>query len=118
MAEALVIGLDVGGTTSRAWLARGDELVREASGPTASISTAGLDRACEALRALLRELAAGTVDAVCLGTAGSGSGDAERELVRAVREVVAAPSVRVVNDAELLLPAAGFTEGAALVAGT
>jgi N-acetylglucosamine kinase-like BadF-type ATPase len=118
----LVIGVDVGGTSSRALLARGDEVLAEATGPTASVSASGAEAARRSLQALLRGLVAGAgdaaVDAVCLGTAGSGSADMEAFLRSAVDEVVGDPAVTVVNDAELVLPAAGLDDGVAVVSGT
>lgn len=113
-----VVGLDVGGSTSRAQLARGEHLVREVTGPTASVSSEGLETACRVLRSLLEELDVDAADAVCLGTAGSGAPEVDEQLRATVREVVDTPIVTVVNDAELLLPAAGHDEGVALVAGT
>jgi N-acetylglucosamine kinase-like BadF-type ATPase len=118
----LVVGVDVGGTSSRALLARGEEVLASAAGPTASISASGAETARGSLQALLRELVAGSdgtaVDAVCLGTAGSGSADMEALLRSAVAEVLGDPAITVVNDAELVLPAAGLDDGVAVVSGT
>jgi glucosamine kinase len=116
--EPLVLGLDIGGTSSRARLVRGDDLVAEASGGTASVSAAGTTAARTTLHDLLAQIGVGAVDAVCLGTAGSGSADMDRFLRSVLSEVVSTPVLLVVNDAELLLPAAGHDEGVAVVAGT
>jgi N-acetylglucosamine kinase-like BadF-type ATPase len=74
------------------------------------------------LTTLLRELTArdgvDRVDAVCLGTAGSGSAAADAALRETVSAAVTADAVVVVNDAELLLPAAGHDDGVAVVSGT
>lgn len=118
----LVVGVDVGGTSSRALLARGEEVLAEAAGPTASVSASGTEAARRSLQALLRQLVAGhegaAVDAVCLGTAGSGSAEMDAFLRSAVTEVLGTPDVTVVNDAELVLPAAGLEDGVAVVSGT
>ena len=118
----VVIGVDIGGTSTRGRLVRSDELLAEASATTASISASGLERALATLRSLLAQLTerAGVrqVDAVCLGTAGSGSAAAAGALRGAVRAAVSTPSVTIVNDAELLLPAAGYDDGVAVVSGT
>jgi glucosamine kinase len=120
--QPLVVGLDVGGTSSRALLARGEEVMGEAAGPTASLSTSGAEAARRTLHALLDRLLAGhgtsAVDAVCLGTAGSGSAEADAFLRSAVTEVLPTRQVIVVNDAELVLPAAGLDDGVAVVSGT
>jgi glucosamine kinase len=118
----LVVGVDVGGTSSRALLARGEEVLAEAAGPTASVSASGAEAARRSLQALLRELVAGhageSVDAVCVGTAGSGSAEMEQLVRAAVTEVLGTAEVGVVNDAELVLPAAGLDDGVAVVSGT
>ncbi len=118
----IVIGIDIGGTSTRGRLVRHEDLLAEANAPTASISASGLQEALATLRSLLGRLTERRgirqVDAVCLGTAGSGSAAAAAALREAVRTVVATPSVTVVNDAELLLPAAGHDDGVAVVSGT
>ncbi len=118
----VVIGVDIGGTSTRGRLVRCDELLAEASATTASISASGLERALETLSSLLAHLTerAGVrqVDAVCLGTAGSGSAAAAAALRGAVQAAVSTPRVTIVNDAELLLPAAGYDDGVAVVSGT
>lgn len=114
----LVLGLDIGATSSRAWLARDGERLAEAAGPTASVSTLGTGAARKTLHSVLAELGVDAVDAACLGTAGSGSAEMDRFLRSVLQEVIAAPVLLVVNDAELLLPAAGLDEGVAVVAGT
>lgn len=63
----------------------------------------------------LAQVGVDAVDAVCLGTAGSGSADMDRFLRSAVQATISAPVLLVVNDAELVLPATGHDEG---VAGT
>ena len=58
-AVTAVLGLDVGGTHSRARLVRDGAVVAEANGPSASLAAAGRDRAGVAVRSLLGELALG-----------------------------------------------------------
>lgn len=126
-----VLGLDVGGTHSRARLVRDLVLVAEATAPSASLAAAGRERATGALRALLGELGlltasapgevhSGTapLDAVCIGTAGTGAAEAEAHLVGLLSPFTRRGNVIVVNDARLVLAAADIADGIACVAGT
>lgn len=116
-----VLGVDVGGTHSRARLVRDGAVVAEASGPSASLAAAGRDRAGAAIGSLLGELAleAGAgLDAVCVGTAGTGALESDAFLVELLSPLTRGGRVIVVNDARLVLAAEGLTDGIACIAGT
>jgi N-acetylglucosamine kinase-like BadF-type ATPase len=135
-----VLGLDIGGTHTRGRLVRDDHLVAEATAPSASLPAAGRQRASDALASLLRELGlgnslnqgaglvggqpqdedacAGLLDAVCVGTAGTGAPAQQAFLVKLLAPLTRLGTVVVVNDARLVLAAAGLTDGIACVAGT
>jgi glucosamine kinase len=116
-----VLGLDIGGTHSRARLERDGAVVGEANGPSASLAAAGRDRAGAAVRALLRELALGpgaSLDAVCVGTAGTGASESDAFFVELLSPLTRGGRVLVVNDARIVLAAGGLTEGIACIAGT
>lgn len=116
-----VLGLDVGGTHSRARLVRDGAVVAEANGPSASLAAAGRDRAGAAVRSLLGELALGPgagLDAVCVGTAGTGAAESDAFFVELLSPLTRQGRVVVVNDARLVLAAGGLTEGIACIAGT
>lgn len=122
-----VLGVDIGGSASRAWLAEGDSVVARASAPSASLTTTGPERAGAVIEALLAELGLGgangraQVAAVCVGSAGSGGESADwwiRERFRALVRGRSEERVLVVNDARLVLAAESLSSGIALVAGT
>ena len=116
-----VLGLDVGGTHSRARLVRDGAVVGEAIGPSASLAAAGRDRAGAAVRALLGELALGPgagLDAVCVGAAGTGAAESDAFFVELLSPLTTGGPVVVVNDARLVLAAGGLAEGIACIAGT
>ncbi len=97
-----VLGLDVGGTNSRARLVRDDELVGEASGPSASLAAAGRERAAVAMAAVLEELGLRPgvgLDAVCIGTAGTSARESEAFLVELLAPLTSTGRVVLVNDA-------------------
>lgn len=115
------LGLDVGGTHSRALLVRDGELVGDATAPSASLTTAGRDRAARAIGSVFDQLGIGPgsgLDAVCLGAAGTGAPEAVAFFVDLLSPVTVGGRVVVVNDARLVLAAAGVGEGIACVAGT
>jgi len=116
-----VLGLDVGGTHSRARLVRDGAVVADADGPSASLAAAGRDRAGAAVRSLLGELALGPgarLDAVCVGTAGTGAAESDAFFVELLTPLTRQGRVVVVNDARLVLAADGLAEGIACIAGT
>ena len=118
---SLVLGLDIGGTHSRARLACDGETLAEAKAGSASLTAAGADAAAEALEQLIADLdlsSHGPLDAVCAGSAGSGSPEAVDFLRRHLAPLTRTGTVLVVNDARLVLPAAGLEDGIAVISGT
>jgi len=118
---SVVVGLDIGGTHSRARLVRDGHTIAEADVGSASLTAAGAQRAHTALAELAARLGLaqlGLVDAICVGSAGSGSTDARGFLTQALAPLTRSGTVLVVNDARLVLPAAGLDEGIALIGGT
>lgn len=115
-----VLGLDIGGTRTRARLTRDGEVLAEAEGGSASLTAAGREQAAAALTAILGKLGLreSSLDAVCAGSAGSGSGDARAFLQARLAPLTRHGTVIVVNDVALILPAAGVGDGIAVVAGT
>ncbi len=128
-----VIGLDVGGSRSRAVLDVGGATVAESRGLGASVTSAGEEEAGAVLVTLLEDLGlargsgplgspgAGGLDAACIGTAGSGTAAEVAWLRNRLREVVkdgSADRVLVVNDSRLVLAAEGLESGIAVIAGT
>lgn len=116
-----VLGLDVGGTHSRARLVSDGEVVGEASGPSASLAAAGKDRAAAALSALLEDLAlrpGAGLGAVCIGTAGTSASESDAFYLELFSPLTSSGRVVIVNDARLVLAADGLRDGIACIAGT
>lgn len=151
--DASLLGLDIGGSTTRAWLARGDgTVIRQATAPSASLTAASRLQVESVIGALLDELglemapspapvaatapaaapaaapapaaaapAAPRLDAVCIGTAGSGAAEVVGWIVERFSGIVRPPALErivVVNDSRLALAAEGLDSGIALIAGT
>jgi glucosamine kinase len=116
-----VLGLDVGGTHSRARLVRNGELVAEAAGPSASLAAAGRERASSAMGTILGDLAlrpGAALDAVCIGTAGTSARQSDAFFLDLLSPLTSTGRVVIVNDARLVLAAAGVADGIACIAGT
>jgi glucosamine kinase len=116
-----VLGLDVGGTHSRARLLHDDEVIGEASGPSASLAAAGRERAADAMASVLGQLSlqpGAGLDAVCIGTAGTSARESDAFFVDLLSPLTSTGRVVVVNDARLVLAAGGLTDGIACIAGT
>jgi glucosamine kinase len=116
-----VLGLDIGGSTTRARLVAGDAVLAEASAGSASLTAAGPERAAAALADVLGQLplSPGCLDAVCAGAAGARTAAGTRDFLHAtLAPLTAGGPVLVVDDASLILPAAGRTDGIAVICGT
>jgi N-acetylglucosamine kinase-like BadF-type ATPase len=126
MSRTALLGIDGGGSSTRAWLAdgNGNVLGRGDAGPSNPRSV-GFEAAFSALT-LAIDLAfdaAGTarrpVDVACLGIAGADRSDEKDRLTEWATSVSLARRIVLVNDAELVLDAGtadGF--GIAVIAGT
>jgi N-acetylglucosamine kinase-like BadF-type ATPase len=117
-----LLGLDIGGSTTRARLVIDEEITAEATAASASMTAAGPARAEAALTDLLTQLpdVTGSLDAVCAGAAGLLTAQQETRafLQDRLAPLTISGRVVVVDDASLILPAAGLTEGIAVICGT
>jgi N-acetylglucosamine kinase-like BadF-type ATPase len=115
----MVLGIDIGGTGSRARLCADGEIVAESEASSASIPAVGQARAEAALDELFAGLplsATARLDAVCAGTAGLSVPGAAEFLHAKLSPLSAA--VEIVSDATLVLPAVGLDDGVAVICGT
>ena len=116
-----VLGLDIGGTHCRARLSMAGQVVDEAEAESASLTAIGTERAGQALSGVLKQLSlddTAMLDAICAGSAGTGSVTARAFLTGLLAPLTRTGNVIVVNDARLVLPAAGVDEGVGLICGT
>ena len=124
-ADELAVGLDVGGSRTRALVldAREGERARRL-GPAGAVDPREPGRTARLLEHLLGEMeAAGEVElpvaGLCAGVAGAGREEVRRELERALGSAGLARRVRVLTDGEVaLFDAHGDGPGLVLVAGT
>jgi glucosamine kinase len=113
-----VLGLDIGGTATRAVLAAGGRTRCDRSGGSANPAAVGWAAARSNLREVVAGLPAGNVGAVCAGAAGAGDEAVAGRLRDLLGELLPGARLLVVTDARLVLAAAGLDAGVALIAGT
>lgn len=116
-----VLGVDIGATSTRARLVADGVVLGDATAASASLTAVGRERAAVALDEVLAGLPGldGPLDAVCAGAAGSRTARETGDFLRARLEpITRSAEVLVVNDASLVLPAAGLAEGVAVICGT
>jgi glucosamine kinase len=116
-----VLGIDIGGTKSRARLWSGGTVAAESEAGSANLAAADPGDAAAALTELLAGLPLGgpaSLDAVCAGTAGLSVPGAAQFLRARLAPLTRAGTVLVVHDAMLVLAAAGIDDGVAVVCGT
>lgn len=118
--EGLIVGMDVGGTKAAVRAtAAGGRLVADVVVSSAEWDAEPIDAAADWLvDVLARALPAGAVvDALAIGAQGLDNVPVARDLAEALR-LRGHARVRCVNDAALLVPAAGLEAGIGLIAGT
>jgi N-acetylglucosamine kinase-like BadF-type ATPase len=116
-----LLGLDIGGTLSRARVCVDGDVVAEAEAASASLTAAGADGAMAALTDLLAQLPLDPdhpFDAACAGSAGSSVPGAREFLHDHLAPLTKSGTVVIVNDAMLVLPAAGLDAGVGVICGT
>ncbi len=116
-----VLGLDIGGTGSRAQLCEGADVVAESRAASASVVAVGAAGARAALANLLGQLPLGRepgLDAICVGSAGASVPATQKFLTKHLGPLTRSGQVIIVKDAMLVLPAAGLAAGIALIGGT
>jgi glucosamine kinase len=116
-----VLGLDIGGTRSRAQLCVDGTVVAEGKAASASLVAVGAARAKAALTDLLAQLPLDPLrrlDVVCVGSAGVSVPATRHFLTEHLAPLTRSGQVMIVKDAALILPAAGLDAGIALICGT
>jgi N-acetylglucosamine kinase-like BadF-type ATPase len=112
-----LLGLDIGGSSSRARLVDGGRIVAELEGPGANVAALRPRVVQSRLRALLAGLSV-TPIACCAGCAGAEVPAGRERLERILSALLPNCMITVVHDARLVLAAAGLESGIALVSGT
>lgn len=116
-----VLGIDIGGTHSRARLVVGAEVIAESEARSASLAAEGPAAALDALGALVSSLpvaSCGPIDVVCVGAAGMLGDEAQQLFSAGLGKLTRSGTVVVVSDAALVLPAADLCDGIGVVCGT
>ncbi len=115
---AQVLGLDIGGSSSRARLSDGGRIVAEATGRGANVAVIA-PRLVEArVTALISELGSPRPSACCAGVAGAEVPEGRRRMETLLNDLLPGTRVQVVHDTRLILAAAGLETGIVLIAGT
>ena len=114
----LLVGVDIGGTKTRIIGRRGDRVLFDETIVTDTWRIRQMDADALKLSAVVMDLCGGSAPAaIAVGAHGC---DTDEQCLRfqALLSASLKTSVRVVNDAELMVPAAGYVDGIGVVAGT
>ena len=118
MTEGAVLGLDLGGSSSRARLVVEGRVVAEADGPGANVALIDSRLVEQRLTELLARLGSPRPAACCAGAAGSEVPAARHRLEELLARLLPGTKVVVVHDTRLILAAADVDTGIALISGT
>ena len=113
-----VLGLDIGGSSSRARLVAGARILAEAEGAGANVAALSPSVWERRLTEMLALLGPAHPVACCAGAAGAEVPEARARLEQLLKRLYPGASVAVVHDTRLVLAAAGLDSGIALIAGT
>ena len=116
--ERCVLGLDIGGSRTRARLVEGGTIVAEVEGRGANPAALAIAVVERRLGDLLGRLGPVRPAACCAGAAGAEVPAARARLEAVLSRLLPGTAVEVVHDARLVLAAAGLDHGIALIAGT
>jgi len=114
----VLLGLDIGGSSSRARLVEDGRVVAEAEGPGANVAELPPQVVERRLRELLSRMGTIRPDACCAGAAGAEVQAGRERLEKLLSSMLPGCRVTVLHDARLVLAAAGFDSGIALISGT
>jgi N-acetylglucosamine kinase-like BadF-type ATPase len=114
----VILGLDIGGSSSRALLSQDGRTVADATAPGANVSSIDPALVEERLTSLIHQLGSPRPVACCAGAAGSEVEAGKRFLEGLLARLLPGCRVLVVHDTRLVLAAAGLDSGIALIAGT
>jgi glucosamine kinase len=112
------LGLDIGGSSSRARLRDNEHTVIDVEGPGANVATLDPGLVGDRLTALLAKLGDIRPTACCAGAAGAEVPAGRIRLERLLEQMFPECLLTVVHDARLVLAAARQEAGIALIAGT
>jgi N-acetylglucosamine kinase-like BadF-type ATPase len=112
------LGLDIGGSSSRARLVEHGSIVAEADGPGANVAVLPRHTVEGRLGTLLDAIGPMRPDVCCAGSAGAEVPAGRERLEHLLAELLPGCRIVVVHDARLVLAAAGLESGIALVSGT
>jgi glucosamine kinase len=116
--QPAVLGIDIGGSSSRARLSAGGKVIAESEGAGANVAVLPAAVVERRVTALLAELGPASPVACCAGAAGAEVRDARVRLEQLLVRLLPNCRVEVVHDTNLVLAAAGMDAGIALIAGT
>ena len=116
--SSAVLGLDIGGSSSRARLSEGGRVLAEVEGMGANVAELAPRTVERRLTSLLADLGSAHPAACCAGSAGAEVPAARKRLEKLLMRLFPGSRVSVVHDTRLILAAAGLDSGIALIAGT
>jgi glucosamine kinase len=113
----LIAGIDIGGTKTHILVGRGDDIVSERVVPSVDWRSWDRRKDAVALSSLIRDVAGRDLAAIAIGAHGCDADWQCKQLEADLGDHLAG-RIMVVNDSELLLPAAGYFSGIGVVSGT
>jgi N-acetylglucosamine kinase-like BadF-type ATPase len=113
----LVAGIDIGGTKTHILIKDADRVVADQVVASSDWRSWVRERDAVALATLIKDIAGGRLCATAIGAHGCDT-DQHCKQLEADLSVRLEGKIKVVNDSELLVPAAGFVTGIGVVSGT
>lgn len=117
-ASGTVIGLDIGGTKTRAVRFENGTPVRDENAGSSNVQNVSREQAAANLAALFGKIGGGQIDQVYAGAGGIDTDEDAQALADLIAPHAPGARITVVHDSRLLLAAGGANTGVAVIAGT
>ncbi len=114
----MIVGIDIGGSKTRALAVSGGKVIGEALAGSANLQSVTEEQAKTVFAEIFSQLNYGDISRVSAGSAGVDTEEGAQTLIRLLRPHAPHADITAVHDTQLILAAGGLTAGIAVISGT
>ncbi|OHU20925.1 ATPase [Mycobacteroides franklinii] len=118
MARDVIVGIDIGGSKTRAVAVAEGAVIGDALGGSANLQSVTEEQAKNVFAEIFSTFAGDDVTRVSAGSAGVDTAEGAQALVRLLRPYAPRAEITAVHDTQLVLAAGGLSAGIAVISGT
>ncbi|ORA64000.1 N-acetylglucosamine kinase [Mycobacteroides franklinii] len=118
MARDVIVGIDIGGSKTRAVAVADGKVIGDALGSSANLQSVTEEQAKTVFAEIFSTFGGDDVTRVSAGSAGVDTAEGAQALVRLLRPYAPRAEITAVHDTQLVLAAGGLSAGIAVISGT